>query len=56
MLSASSLIYTLGNNLIVDNSIIYALIVLSLLDTLHAIRYFKMIPDAGDDSILQSFR
>ena len=52
---ASRLIYTLGKNLILIIGLIFALIVISLLDTLHTIGYTSVIPDAGYDSMITIF-
>lgn len=49
---ASRQINTLGKNLILVIGIIFALIVISLLDTLHTIGYTSVIPDAGYDSMI----
>jgi hypothetical protein len=52
---ASRLIHTLGKNLILVIGLIFALIVISLLDTLHTIGYTSVIPDAGYDSMITIF-
>src|ERR687885_1355627 len=52
---ASRLIHTLGKNLILVIGLIFALIVISLLDTLHTIGYTSAIPDAGYDSMITIF-
>ena len=52
---ASSLIHTLGKNLILVIGLIFALFVISLLDTLHTRGYTNMIPDAGYDSMITIF-
>jgi hypothetical protein len=52
---ASSLIHTLGKNLILVISLIFALFVISLLDTLHTLGYTNMILDAGYDSMITIF-
>lgn len=52
---ASRQIYTLGKNLILLIGLIFALIVISLLDTLHTIGYTSVIPDAGYDSMITIF-
>ena len=52
---ASSLIDTLGKNLILVIGLIFALFVIALLDTLHTTGYTEIIPDAGFDSIITIF-
>jgi hypothetical protein len=52
---ASSLIDTLGKNLILVIGLIFALVIISLLDTLYALGYVTMIPDAVYDSMITIF-
>jgi len=52
---ASSLIHTLGKNLILVIGLIFALVIISLLDTLYALGYVTMIPDAVYDSMIAIF-
>ena len=52
---ASSLIHTLGKNLVLVIGLIFALVIISLLDTLYALGYASMIPDAIYDSVITIF-
>ncbi|MBD0359318.1 MAG: hypothetical protein ICV56_01215 [Nitrososphaeraceae archaeon] len=52
---ASSLIQTLGKKLILVIGLIFALVVISLLDTLYALGYASVIPDAIYDSMITIF-
>src|SRR5215212_3662382 len=52
---ASSLIDTLGKNLILVIGLIFALVIISVLDTLYAVGYVTMIPDAVYDSMIAIF-
>lgn len=52
---ASSLIHTLGKKLILVIGLIFALVVISLLDTLYALGYASVIPDAIYDSMITIF-
>jgi hypothetical protein len=52
---ASSLIRTLEKNLILVVGLIFALVVISLLDTLYALGYANVIPDAVYDSMITIF-
>ena len=52
---ASSLIHTLGKKLILVIGLIFALVIISLLDTLYALGYASMIPDAIYDSMITIF-
>jgi hypothetical protein len=52
---ASSLIHTLGKKLIIVIGLIFALVIISLLDTLYALGYASMIPDAIYDSMITIF-
>jgi hypothetical protein len=52
---ASSLIHTLGKNLVLVICLIFALVVISLLDTLYALGYVSVIPDVIYDSMITIF-